>query len=104
MNMERRLSICTTTVAACLAALFPAAIGLPARAATYIVPPDDVLIRKADVIVRGRVLDAASVQDSADSIHTDIRVSVERVLKGRVSGSTVVVRLPGGQLGDAVEV
>jgi hypothetical protein len=81
-----------------------AAAWIPGLAATYIVPPDDALIAKAEVIVRGRVLDAWSEEEGSGAIHTDARVEVERVLKGGSVPATVLVRSPGGIAGDRMMV
>ncbi len=75
----------------------------PCSAATYIVPPDDVSIRKAAVIVRGRVADLAGVEIPGGGIRTEITFLVEQVLKGAVPSPSIIVAQPGGRLGDAVE-
>lgn len=79
-------------------------LAIPSRAATYRIPPDDVLIRKAATIVRGRVSAVVSAEDPEGGIHTDITVSVETVLKGSVSDSTLVVRQPGGEVNGRADV
>lgn len=72
---------------------------LPALGATYRIPSDDDSIRKADVIVRGRVAAETSFRHADGGIYTDITVAVRRVLKGSMVPSTVVVRQPGGIVG-----
>lgn len=77
---------------------------LPSVAATYIVPTDDVLIRKADAVVRGRVVDVTSVMTPRGAIVTRTTIQVARVVKGRVAPSPIVVEQPGGEVGDLAEV
>src|SRR6266850_44093 len=74
-----------------------------ASAATYRVPADDLLIDKAGVIVRGVVTDVRSRADGEGAIHTDITIAVSKVLKGSNVAATVVVRQPGGTVGDDSE-
>src|SRR2546428_2226754 len=74
-----------------------------ASAATYRVPTDDVLVGKAGVILRGVVMGVRSRADDEGSIHTDITISVSSILKGSNVGATVVVRQPGGTVGDDSE-
>ena len=80
------------------------AVALPSLAATYVVPTDETLIRKAGLIVRGQVLDVAPVEDPDGSIHTEITLEVARSLKGGAPGRTVVIRQPGGAIGDRIDV
>jgi hypothetical protein len=62
------------------------------------------LVRAADLIVTGSVQQISS-QWNADrsQIQTDVRVSVEKCVKGTSRPSEVTVRLPGGQVGDIVQ-
>ena len=75
-----------------------------ARAATYVMPADEVLIGKADSIVRGHVVDVTPDIDPDGGIHTDVTIAVDRFLKGTTGQTTIVVRQPGGQVGDRSEV
>lgn len=67
----------------------------PAAATTYMMVPDPVLTDQATVIAEVRVV---SVEPSpAQGIpSTDHLVEIDRLLKGFTSGSSIVVRLPGG--------
>ncbi len=67
----------------------------PAAATTYMMVPDTALTDQASVIAEVRVM---SVEPSpARGIpSTDHLVEIERLLKGFTSGSSIVVRLPGG--------
>ncbi|MBW8875241.1 MAG: matrixin family metalloprotease [Acidobacteria bacterium] len=68
----------------------------PVRATTYMMMPDSALADQAKAVLDVKVLgvDAAPVVDGPPS--TDYLVEVNRVLKGDISGSTLVVRVPGG--------
>ena len=67
----------------------------PAAATTFQMVADSALADQASAIVRARVTD---VEPSTLGRRpaTDYVVEVERVLKGDLPGSTVVVRVPGG--------
>lgn len=84
-------------------AFLVAAAPASAFAATYRVPSDHVLIQKAGVIVRGTVLGVTSLRTSGTGIDTDITIGVEHVLKGGIVPSRIVVRQPGGVVGDEGE-
>jgi PKD domain-containing protein/matrixin len=71
-----------------------------AHAASYSMPNDDVLVRKAEVILRGTVTKVESLKTKDGSIVTDTTVSVTRVLKGARDLGTIRVRQPGGTVGD----
>jgi len=70
-------------------------LGRPAAATTYQAIADAALTDQAAVVIEARI---ASVDPAplAGTIATDYLVEVERVLKGDVPGSTVVVRVAGG--------
>ena len=72
-----------------LAALFAA----PAGSIVYDVPTDAELVAQSPLIVYGRVQYTAPAPDGD---FTDATVRVERVLKGLLPGSPVVVRQQGG--------
>jgi hypothetical protein len=78
-----------------LALALTLSFGRPAAATTYQQMADAVLTDQAAVVIEARV---ASVDPAplAGTIATDYLVEVERVLKGDVPGSTVVVRVAGG--------
>ncbi|MFY9825164.1 MAG: matrixin family metalloprotease [Thermoanaerobaculia bacterium] len=67
-----------------------------AGATTYKMMPDRALADQARVVVEVKVVgvDSAPVVDGPPS--TDYLVEVSRVIKGDLSGSTLVVRVPGG--------
>lgn len=66
-----------------------------ATATTYVVPPDQALLRQAETVAQVEVL-AVEPAPIPGPPATDVFVQIERVLKGYVPGSTVVVRVPGG--------
>jgi hypothetical protein len=68
----------------------------PAWATTYKMMPDSALVDQAKAVVDVKVVgvDSAPVVDGPPS--TDYLVEVNRVIKGDLSGSTLVVRVPGG--------
>jgi hypothetical protein len=70
-------------------------LGRPAAATTYQAIADAALADQAAVVIEARIagVDPAPL---AGTIATDYLVEVERVLKGDVPGSTVVVRVAGG--------
>ena len=67
----------------------------PAAATTYMMMPDSALVDQAAAVVDVKVVDVSSAP-LAGQPATDYLVEVNRVLKGNLSGSTVVVRVPGG--------
>lgn len=74
-----------------LALLLPAA----GAATTYVMMPDAALVEQADLIaqVTVEVVEPAPI---AGPPATDSFVQIERILKGHATGSTIVVRVPGG--------
>ncbi|MEM9293085.1 MAG: reprolysin-like metallopeptidase [Acidobacteriota bacterium] len=74
-------------------------LAAPAQGATYVPMSDQALVDGAPVIVEVSVVE---VEDTASQRlpARDVQVNVERVLKGSVAGSTLVVRIPGGRLAD----
>ncbi|HKI03500.1 MAG TPA: matrixin family metalloprotease [Thermoanaerobaculia bacterium] len=68
----------------------------PAAATTYMMMSDSALADQASAVVDAEVVgvEAAPVVDGPPA--TDYLVEVNRVLKGNLPGSTVVVRVPGG--------
>jgi len=67
----------------------------PAAATTYMMMPDSALADQAAAVVDVKVVDVSSAPLDGQPA-TDYLVEVNRVLKGSLSGSTVVVRVPGG--------
>lgn len=76
----------------------------PVLAATYRMPSDDVLIRKAGFIVRGWVTSAVPVVGEDGGLFTDAAIQVEETLKGADLAPAIVVRQPGGRINDRIEV
>ncbi|HKV12199.1 MAG TPA: fibronectin type III domain-containing protein [Thermoanaerobaculia bacterium] len=70
-------------------------LAIPAGATTYQMISDQALADQAPVSVQGRIVGVESAPVSGRPA-TDYLVEVERVLKGDLPGSTVVVRVPGG--------
>lgn len=77
-------------------ALFLALISRPAAATTYQMMSDEALADQASAVVDVKVIAVESAPIVDGSPATDYLVEVNRVLKGDLSGSTVVVRVPGG--------
>ncbi|HBL28328.1 MAG TPA: hypothetical protein DD490_15955 [Acidobacteria bacterium] len=82
------------SLALCFLAVLPL-LAWPARATTYQRMEDAVLADQAATIVRARVVESAAATLGGRPA-TDYIVEVERVLKGDVPGSTLVIRVPGG--------
>ena len=78
-----------------LALLALMALGSSSDATTYTMVYDGDLHAQAEVVARVEVL-ATSPAPGLGAPHTDYIVLVERLLKGQVSGTTVVVRVLGG--------
>src|ERR1700709_1065370 len=87
MQSEVRLVVCLLVLALPL--------GRPAAATTYLMMPDDALVDQAAAVVDGDV-ESASPAPPVGQPATDYLVQVRRVLKGSVSGSALMVRVPGG--------
>ncbi|HEV2855365.1 MAG TPA: matrixin family metalloprotease [Thermoanaerobaculia bacterium] len=68
----------------------------PAAATTYMAMSDKALADQAAVVVDVKVVGVESAPLVDGPPATDYLVEVNRVLKGDVPGSTVVVRVPGG--------
>jgi hypothetical protein len=78
-------------------------VASPVFGASYIVPPDDVLIRKAHGIVIARAT-SVWVEESAErGIETVTEFNVEDVLKGEIP-ATFRIRVPGGKFGKIVKL
>ncbi|MDE2923306.1 MAG: hypothetical protein OYL92_17495 [Acidobacteriota bacterium] len=88
---------CACRCAGLLAGSALAAILLatPAAALVYVLPTDESMVERSEVIVFGEVLRAAPAPDGRLP-STDFAVAVEDVLKGTVPGGTIIVRQPGG--------
>ncbi len=86
-----------------LASLFVAALALaaPLGATSYVMMSDAALHSQAAVIAQVEVL-TVSPAPILGTPSTDSIVLVERLLKGEVSGTTIVVRVPGGSRPDGM--
>jgi hypothetical protein len=71
-----------------------------ANAATFVVPSDREMIRRADLIVIGESLDSYSQYNASGGIETVTPFSIEQVLKGSQPRQTIDVVEPGGTLHD----
>lgn len=78
-----------------------ALLAIPAGATTYQMISDQALADQSPVSVQGRIVGVEAAPASGRP-STDYLVEVERVLKGDLPGSTVVVRVPGGVGPDGV--
>lgn len=79
-----------------VAPLIAAAVcAAPAAGLVYVLPTDESMVRRSEVIVFGEVLRAAPAPEGRLP-STDFAVAVEEVLKGTVQGGTIIVRQPGG--------
>jgi hypothetical protein len=93
------MPLCRTLSRAGLLLSLVAFLGAPADATTFVRVSDENLVEEAPAIAVVQVL---AVDDSVGlsgrvSPATDYTVRVERLLKGDLSGSTVVVRVLGGR-------
>lgn len=78
------------------------AAALPATATTYQMMSDATLADQAPVIAQVRVVSSEPAPVLGRRPATDYRVEVDKVLKGDLPGSTVVVRVPGGVRADGI--
>lgn len=72
-----------------------------ADATSFIIPRDELLVRQAPLIAEVSVM-SASPSPAEGVPSTDYVVLVERLLKGRVAGTSIVIRVPGGIGSDGV--
>ena len=82
-------------VAAVAPLLAAALCAAPAAAIVYVMPTDESMIERSQVIVFGEVRSVAPAP-TGGLPSTDYAVEVEDVLKGFVPGGTILVRQPGG--------
>lgn len=71
-------------------------LGLPAAATTYMMVSDAKLAEQASSIAEVSI-ESADNSPAEGMPSTDYLVSVERVIKGSLPGSSLIVRVPGGQ-------
>jgi len=84
--------------------VLPCLLPRPAAATTFQMMPDEALADQARVIVDAQVVQSSPSVLGAGEPATDYQVDVERVLKGALAGSTVVVRVPGGVRPDGLRL
>lgn len=84
---------------ACALLLFLA--GSPALATSYVPMSDEALVDQAPVIAVVAVQGSAAAEENGRP-GTEYRVKVERVLKGKLPGNTIAVRVPGGVRSDGI--
>ena len=80
-----------------------ALVTTPANALTYVMPTDQELLERADVVVLARVL-AAENAPADRRAATDYLVEIDDPIRGFVPASTVLVRVPGGLRADGLRV
>ena len=94
----------TSRLLVCLLAAIPALLGIGTSSATTLVRLSfPQLAQASERVVVGTVVALESTRDeSGRFIHTNVRIAVERHLRGR-GPAEIVVRTPGGQIdGEAV--
>ena len=75
-----------------------------ARSTTFVLLDDLTMLRSSDVVLVGTVTGIESAAVGSDgAIYTYIHLQPERVLKGAISAEPIVVREPGGTVGDRTE-
>ena len=70
--------------------------GQPARATSYFPISDEDLLRQAPLVVKGRVV-SIDPAPFGTSLATDYGIELDRVLKGYAPGTTLIVRVAGGE-------
>lgn len=80
--------------------VLPFLLPLPAAATSYQMMSDQALADQAQAIADVRIVASAPAVLGSGEPATDYQVDVERVIKGSLPGSTVVVRVPGGVRAD----
>jgi len=77
---------------------------VPAQASVIRLVDLSVLVRRADIIVRGTTLaTVSSLTEDGKQIHTVAKVRVQSALKG-APASEIEVRTPGGTIGDITQM
>lgn len=76
--------------------------GTPANATTVMMLTDTELIVNSRLVVSGRVVSVTSAwDDSAAMVWTYVEVATDRVLKGEISETTIVLKQLGGTVGQS---
>ncbi len=76
------------------------AVAQSALATTAIMPSDDEMIVASRAIVRGKVLSVEVGLDGQNLVFTYITLKVKEVLKGQITERRIVIKEPGGELGN----
>lgn len=71
-----------------------------ALATTAIMPTDDEMIVAARAIVRGKVVSVEAGLDGQNRIFTYVTLKVQEVLKGQITERRIVIKEPGGEVGN----
>src|SRR5262249_41656449 len=72
-----------------------------AKATTAMMPSDDNMVISSRAIIRAKVISQVCGFDSRQTIvYTYVTVRVREVLKGEISSREIVLKEPGGQVGD----
>ena len=73
----------------------------PARSTTFVLMDEQTLMQSSDVVATGTVTSITSATaDLAGTIYTYITVQPERIIKGQIESDALVIREPGGSVGD----
>jgi hypothetical protein len=76
-----------------------------ANATTVVVPEDKDLVISARAIITGRIIDISCGMDSSHNmVYTYVKVRVNEVIKGSITTREIVLKEPGGQIGDHYSV
>jgi len=76
------------------------AVAPSALATTAILPADDEMIVAARAIVRGKVVSVEVGLDGQNRIFTYVTLKVQEVLKGQITERRIVIKEPGGEVGN----
>jgi hypothetical protein len=76
---------------------------VPIFASSYVVPPDDLFIRKTDTIVLARAITSYTVETPETDIQTITEFAVSDTLKG-FAARTLRVAIPGGSINGRVKM
>lgn len=88
------MKLATRSLALVFAAVF-AFLATPAGATSYQMVSDTALTDQAPAVIQGRIV-GVEPAPAAGRPSTDYLVEIDRVLKGDLPGSTIVMRVPGG--------
>lgn len=77
-------------------------VAVVAYGATYVVPTDREMVRRAQAIVIGEALASYTQLNDKGGVETVTPFSVSEVLKGRIADDTINIYEPGGRYGDHI--